>query len=292
MLVALADAGSITGAAKACHVTQPTVSMQLKDLAESVGLPLYEQVGKRLHLTEAGEALLRTARTVQAEWESFEQQVAAFKGLEQGRLKLSVASTAKYFVPRMLGKFCAEHPHIDISLQVINRDGVVERLRGNLDDLYVLSMPPEDVPHHKEALLPNPLVVIASLEHPLGCSKRIRWQRLQDEAFILREPGSGTRMAADAHLARLGLSPRVRLELGSNEAVKQSVAGGMGLGLISRHALAADPRDDHVAVLPVQGFPAPSSWWLLWPLGKRLSPVATEFRGHLLALAKSWEAHN
>ena len=291
MLVALGDTGSITGAAKACHVTQPTVSMQLKDLADAIGMPLYEQVGKRLHLTEAGQALLRTARAVQDEWELFEQEMAALKGLQRGRLKLAVASTAKYFVPRMLGRFCTEHPGIDISLQVLNRDGVLQRLRDNLDDLYVLSMPPDDVPHEREALLPNPLVVIAPPGHALAAARRVRWQRLQSEAFILRERGSGTRLAADAHFARLGLAPRVRLELGSNEAVKQSVAGGMGLGLISRHALSAAPQEDHVAILPVQRFPVPSSWWLLWPQGKRLSPLAQEFRRHLLALARTWEAH-
>jgi DNA-binding transcriptional LysR family regulator len=221
----------------------------------------------------------------------FEQEMAALKGLQLGRLKLAVASTAKYFVPRMLGRFCTEHPAIDISLQVLNRDGVLQRLRDNLDDLYVLSMPPNDVPHEREALLPNPLVVIAPPGHPLAAARRVRWQRLQGEPFILRERGSGTRLAADAHFARLGLAPRVRLELGSNEAVKQSVAGGMGLGLISRHALSAEPQEDHVEVLQVQRFPVPSSWWLLWPKGKRLSPLAQEFRRHLLGLARTWEAH-
>ncbi len=291
MLLALAETGSITGAARVCHVTQPTVSMQLKDLAESVGLPLYEQLGKRLFLTAAGEALAQTARTIQFEWEAFEQVIGRLKGVESGRLTLAVASTAKYFVPRMLGRFCAEHPQIDISLQVLNRDGVVERLKQNRDDLYVLSMPPEDVPHGKAALLPNPLVVIAPPDHRLATGKPQRWQRLQTEPFIMRETGSGTRLAADAHFAQLGLTPRIRLELGSNEAVKQSVAGGMGLGLISRHALAADPREDGVVVLPVSRFPVPSSWWLLWPEGKRLSPVAQAFQQHLVDLAVTWETH-
>lgn len=292
LMLALSETGSITRAAERCHVTQPTVSMQLKELAQSVGLPLYEQVGKRLHLTEAGRAVARTARAMVDEWESLEQQVAALKGVQQGRLRVSVASTAKYFVPRMLGRFCEAHPSIDITLQVLNRDGVVARLRDNLDDVYILSQPPREIPHHGEVLLGNPLVVIAPPAHPLAASDRVRWQRLRDEAFILREPGSGTRLAVDAHFGQLGLQPRVRLELGSNEAIKQAVAAGMGLGVVSRHALAADPAAEGLAVLRVQRFPVPSSWSVLWPQGKRLSPAALEFVEHLRRASAGWETHS
>ena len=292
LLLALADTGSITGAARACHVTQPTVSMQLRELADAVGLPLYEQVGRRLYLTEAGRAVADSARAMVAEWEGLEQRIAALKGLSQGRLRLSLASTAKYFIPRMLGRFCATHPQIDLSLQVLNRDGVVQRLRANLDDLYILSMPPDDLPLERRPLLANPLVLVAARSHPLAAAGALAPEALQAEPFILREPGSGTRLAGDAHLRQLGLQPRVRLELGSNEAVKQSVAGGMGLGLVSRHALAEDPATEGLAVLPVAGFPVPSSWSVLWPAGKRLSPLAAEFLHHLQDLAGQWETHS
>ena len=291
LMIALAETGSITAAARRCHVTQPTVSMQLKDLADAVGLPLYEQLGRRLHLTAAGEAVAKTARAMIDEWESLSQQVAAMKGIEQGRLRISVASTAKYFVPRMLGRFCEAHPSIDITLQVLNRDGVLARLRDNLDDLYVLSIPPQDIAHRGVVLLNNPLVVIASRDHPLAKQKTVRWQRLRGEPFILREPGSGTRLAVDSHFARLGLAPRVRLELGSNEAIKQAVVAGMGLAVVSRHALAADPASEGLAVLHVQRFPVPSSWSVLWLQGKRLSPVALEFVRHLREASQRWEAH-
>ncbi|MFO1327879.1 MAG: LysR family transcriptional regulator [Rubrivivax sp.] len=291
LLKALADTGSVTGAAQACHVTQPTVSMQLRELADSVGLPLYEQVGRRLHLTAAGQAVLATARAMLDEWESLEQRIAAMKGIEQGRLRVSIASTAKYFVPRMLGRFCSDHPGIDITLQVLNRDGVVGRLRDNLDDLYVLSRPPQDIAHRSEPLLSNPLVVIAARGHPLAGSASVRWKRLQTEPFILREPGSGTRLATDAHFATLGLQPRVRLELGSNEAIKQAVAAGMGLGVVSRHALAARPSAEGLAILPVQRFPVPSSWSVLWPEGKRLTPAALAFVQHLKQASADWPAH-
>lgn len=292
LLLAVADTGSVTGAARVCHVTQPTVSMQLRELAGAVGLPLHEQVGRRVHLTEAGLAVVASARAMVAEWEALEQRVAALKGLSHGRLRVAVASTAKYFVPRMLGRFCATHPQVDISLQVLNRDGVVQRMRDNLDDLYVLSMPPDNMPHESQRLLDNPLVVVAAAGSPLTALGRVAHARLQHEPFILRERGSGTRMAGDAHFRRLGLQPRVRLELGSNEAVKQSVAGGMGLGLVSRHALAEDPASEGLAVLRVTRFPVPSAWSVLWLRGKRLSPLATEFLSHLAGLARQWEAHS
>lgn len=291
LLLALAESGSITGAARLCHVTQPTVSMQLRDLSKAVGLPLYEQLGRTLRLTEAGEALAQTARTMVDEWEAFGQTVARMKGLEQGRLRIAVASTAKYFVPRMLGSFFAAHPHIDISLQVLNRDGVVARMREHRDDLYILSMPPSDLPLVQQVFLPNPLVVVAPVSHDLATQRRVSLARLQREPFILRERGSGTRLACDAHFMTWQFSPRVRLELGSNEAIKQSVAAGIGLSVLSRHALAADPADDGLAVLPVQHFPVRSSWSILFPQGRRLSPIAAEFLRHLTEAAKGWEPH-
>jgi DNA-binding transcriptional LysR family regulator len=291
LLLAFAQTGSVTGAARACHVTQPTVSMQLKDLADAVGLPLYEQIGRRVYLTAAGQAVAQTARSMMDEWEALEQRIAAMKGVHQGRLKVSIASTAKYFVPRMLGRFCEEHPSIDITLQVLNRDGVLQRLRENADDLYILSRPPQEIAHRAEVLLDNPLVVVSARAHPLAKVDSVRWQRLQSEPFILREAGSGTRLATDSHFAALGLQPRVRLELGSNEAIKQSVAAGMGLGVVSRHALAAKPAAEGLAVLHVTRFPVPSSWSVLWPEGKRLTPVATEFVRHLKSASTTWEVH-
>ena len=148
LFLALAEHGSITAAARACHVTQPTVSMQLKDLSAAVGLPLYEQLGKRLHLTAAGHALVKSAQSMTDEWAAFEQKVAALKGMTQGRLKVSVVSTAKYFVPAMLGTFCARHPEIDIALQVLNRDGVVVRSNGRMRNFFGHAYLPSRVPNN------------------------------------------------------------------------------------------------------------------------------------------------
>jgi len=284
LFLALAEHGSISAAARSCHVTQPTVSMQLKDLSESVGLPLYEQLGRRLHLTAAGEALARTARAVSDTWGAFEQEIASLQGLTRGQLRVSVVSTAKYFVPGMLGTFCAAHPQIDIALQVLNRDGLLARLQDNRDDLYVMSMPPSGMALTQHAFMANPLVVIAPASHRLAGRRSVAWAALERERFILRESGSGTRMACEAHFDALGMRPKVRLELGSNEAIKHAVAAGLGLAVVSRHALAGN---DGAAVveLPVRGFPIHSNWSVLYPAGKRLSPIAAEFLAHLLAVA-------
>lgn len=281
LFLALADQGSITAAARACHVTQPAVSIQLKELSETVGLPLYEQIGKRLYLTDAGERLAETARAMVQEWEAFQQQMDALKGLTRGRLRVAVVSTAKYFVPRILGSFCSAHPDIDIALEILNRDGVVQRLRENRDDLYIMSMPPADLELEQHAFLANPLVVIAPKGHPLAGQPGIKLAQLAGERFILRERGSGTRLGCDAHFARVGFKPQVRLELGSNEAIKQAVAGGMGLSIMSRHAMAAYPADESLEILDVESFPVISNWWTLYPKGKRLSPVARVFLEHL-----------
>ncbi len=286
LFLALAETGSVSAAAKLMHVTQPTASMQLREVAQAVGVPLYEVVSRRVYLTEAGQALARSARAIASEWDAFEQGISGAKGLTSGRLKVAVVSTAKYFVPRLLGSFCKLHPQIDISLEVLNRDHVITRLRANQDDLYVMSMPPGDLPLEDHVLMPNPLVVIAPAGHRLAAKKRVALPQLQSERFILREKGSGTRMATDAHLRQLGFAPAAILELGSNEAIKESVQGQLGVSIVSRHALG--PHLDGLAILNVQGFPIQSQWHLVWPKGKRLSPIAEVFRGHLMDEAAGW----
>jgi LysR family transcriptional regulator, low CO2-responsive transcriptional regulator len=288
LFLALADTGSVSAAARLLHVTQPTASMQLREIADSVGLPLYEVISRRVHLTEAGKELARTARAIAGEWELFGQKIDAMKGLTRGRLRVAVVSTAKYFVPRLLGSFCAAHPEIDISLEVLNRDGVVQRLRDNLDDLYIMSMPPTDIDLEDQVFMPNPLLMIAPLSHPLAHRKKITTQQLSTERFILRERGSGTRMAVDAQFRKLRFSPLLRLELGSNEAIKQAVAGGLGISVVSRHALYERLEDDDVAVLDAEGFPIASQWHVVYPKGKQLSPIARVFNAHLLEQSQRW----
>jgi DNA-binding transcriptional LysR family regulator len=279
--LALAEQGSVTAAARALHVTQPTVSMQLKETTDSVGLPLYEVTGKKLQLTDAGRELETTARAMLHEWDLFEQGIAARRGLTAGRLRLAVVSTAKYFTPRLLGDFCRMHPDVEISLEVLNRDGVVQRLRENVDDLYIMSKPPADIDAVAHAFLANPLVLIAHLEHPLAKQKNVALRDLSEERFLLREKGSGTRLNTDAHFATHHFVPRIRLEMGSNEALKQAVAGGLGLSVVSRHALGPDVAGQGLTVLEVSGFPIVSNWYTVHLQGKRLSPLAEAFMGYL-----------
>ena len=281
VFLAVAEHKSISAAAKACHVTQPTVSMQMKELAETVGLPLYEQIGKQLYLTSAGEAVAETARVMGEEWARLQQTIDAMKGHRKGRLRVTITSTAEYFVPRIVGGFCQDYPEVDISLEILNRDGVVQRLRQNADDLYIMSMPPADLPLEQHVFLDNPLVVIAPLSHHLARRRKLGLADIRDESFILREPGAATRRACNAHFEQHRFQPKVRLELGSNEAIKQAVAGSLGLGVISRHAVAMAPEDEGLAILSVASFPIQSKWWVLYPRGKRLSPVAAEFMSYL-----------
>jgi DNA-binding transcriptional LysR family regulator len=288
LFLALADTGSVSRAARACYVTQPTASMQLKEVSDSVGVPLYEVIARRVHLTDAGEDLARTARSIADTWAAFEQRIDATKGLTRGRLKVAVVSTAQYFVPRLLGSFCAVYPDIDIALEVSNRDGVVQRLRDNRDDLYIMSMPPTDIDLDDQVFMPNPLVVIAASHHPLAARRGLALDDLGTLRFILRERGSGTRMAVDAHFKRLRFKPNLRMELGSNEAIKDAVAGDLGVSVVSSHALHGQAAEHGVTVLDVAGFPIESQWHVVRPKGRQPSPVARVFQAHLRVAAGNW----
>ena len=282
LFLALAETGSVSGAAKLMHVTQPTASMQLKDITESVGLPLYEVVSKKIYLTDMGKELATTARAIAQSWDSFEQNADAVKGLSRGKLKVAVVSTAKYFMPRLVGSFCQKYPEIDVSLEILNRDGVVQRLRDNMDDIYIMSKPPSDLDLSDEAFMPNPIVVIASTMDPLVKRVAVPLNELSKKRFILREKGSGTRMAGDQFFSKKKFRADIRLELGSNEALKESVAGGLGLGLVSKHALHGLMKEHGVGIVDVEGFPLPSAWHIVHPASKKLSPLALAFKQHLL----------
>ena len=289
LFMALAETGSVSAAAHKVHVTQPTASMGLKEISDAIGVPLYEVVARKIHLTQMGHELVKTARSISGEWEAFEQQVDSVKGLTRGKLKVAVVSTAKYFIPRILGTFCAQYPEIDISLEILNRDGVVKRLEENLDDLYIMSQPPLHLAIDDEVFMPNPLLLVASKEHVLAKKKSIDLNSLKNEKFIFREKGSGTRMTTDAHLKRLKFKPDVRLELGSNEAIKQAVIGGLGIAALSIYSLGDKSDQEDVAVLKCKEFPIDSSWHIVSPKGKKLSPIAAIFKQHLLLQAKGWK---
>lgn len=278
---------SFTRAAEELFLTQPTVSMQIKQLTKTVGLPLFEQVGKRLYLTDAGRELYATCQEIFDQLSEFEMKVAELKGMKQGRLRLATISTTKYFVPRLLGPFCQLYPGIDISLEVTNHERILERLSGNQDDVYILSQPPEDFDINCYPFVENPLVVLAPRHHPLVQEKNIPLSRLNGEPFIMREPGSGTRKAVQKLFEEHKISVKVRLDLGSNEAIKQAIVGGLGISVLSRHTLALEGTNGPLAILDVEGFPIERYWYIVYPAGKQLSVIARTFLEYLQNEGKS-----
>jgi DNA-binding transcriptional LysR family regulator len=279
---AIARCGSFTRAAEELFLTQPTVSQQIKQLTKAVGMPLFEQVGKRLYLTDAGKEVLTVCRDISERLSRMEMTLADLKGLKQGNLRLAVITTAKYFVPRLLGPFRHRYPGINISLQVTNRKQVLDRLSENLDDLYILGQPPENLDVSLRPVLENPLVVIAPHNHPLAQEKNIPLQRLAEEAFIMREHGSGTRMVVERFFEENRVALNVEMEIGSNEAIKQAIVGGLGLSVLSRHSLALEGTKGPLTILDVEGFPIQRHWYIVYPASKQLSVVARTFLEYLL----------
>jgi DNA-binding transcriptional LysR family regulator len=286
LFLALEQTESVTKAARMMHITQPTASMQLKEMTENIGSPLFEVISKKIHLTALGKEFAKTAREMTNRWEAFEQHATQTKGLTKGRLRVAVVSTAKYFVPKLLGSFCSQYPEVDISLEILNRDGVIRRVEDNSDDLYVMSRPPIHIDLEDQILMPNPLCMIAYKDHPLASKKNLRLQDLKYERFILRELGSGTRMSVDIHFKQKKFTPRLLLELGNNEAIKKAVASRLGVAVISIHALDQFDYDNEISVLKLQDFPINSQWHLVYLRGKQLSPIAKAFHEHVLSESK------
>jgi DNA-binding transcriptional LysR family regulator len=210
--------------------------------------------------------------------------IADLKGLKQGQLRLAAITTAKYIIPRLLGPFCQLYPGIDISLQVTNHELILDRMMSNLDDLYIMSQIPDHFDVSFQPFLENPLVVFAPANHPLAKEKNIPIERLGDELFIMREPGSGTRSAVQSLFEEHGVKVKVKLELGSNEAIKQAIAGGLGISVLSRHTLLTDIAE--FSILDVQHFPIKRTWYMVYPAGKQLSIIAHTYYEYLLGAAK------
>ena len=268
---------NMTRAAAELHMTPAALSIQIKQLAESIRAPLHEQIGKRLFLTEAGRLVETASLEILDRLERLATELAETQGLERGHLRVSIITTAKYFVPRLLGDFCKQHPGIEVALEVCNRDQILERLTRNLDDLYIMGRPPGNLDLVALPFMENPLVVVAPADHPLAGTHDIDPGDLTDDFFILRERGSGTRQAAEEFFADSGVRLRIRMTLGSNEAVKQAVAGGLGVAVLSRHTLALDESSGAFAVLDVRGFPLVRQWHAIYPQGRHLTSATRAF---------------
>ncbi|MGV2827977.1 LysR family transcriptional regulator [Myxosarcina sp. GI1(2024)] len=274
--------GSFTRAAEELFITQPTVSSQVKQLTKAVGLPLFEQIGKSLYLTDAGRELLTTCQDIFERLNNLEMKIADLKGTKQGKLHLGVITTAKYFIPRLLGSFCKQYPGIDIALKVTNHQEIQRRMLENQDDLYIVSNPPLDIDLHSQAFLDNPLVVVASKTHHLAGKKNIPIDSLNGEPFIMREKGSGTRKAIHQLFEHHKISVKVRLELGSNEAIKQAIAGDLGISVLSEHCLISEDGSGELTVLDVEHFPIERRWYVSCLAGKKLSVIAQTFLEYLV----------
>ncbi len=269
-------------AAKELYLSQPAVSMQIKQLEQSVGLPLLEQVGKQLSLTEAGREMLHYSLKITQQLEEMNEVFSAMKGLEHGHLNISVVSTANYFMPILLAKFIQAHPKIKVTLSVANRDTVIKNLINNIADLAIMGQPPKESEMFAETFMQNPLVVIASPAHMLARVKKIQAPQLATETFLLREQGSGTRGVVERFFASHQLELPAHMSMDTNEAIKQSVQAGIGIGIISRHSIELELETNRLVILDVAGFPIVRNWHIVYRKDKRLSIAALEFEKYLL----------
>jgi DNA-binding transcriptional LysR family regulator len=277
---------SFTLAAKQLHLSQPAVSMQVKQLEETVGLPLFEHVGKKIQLTEAGREVYQYIRTIFQTFDEMEEVLAALQGMETGRLDIAVASTVNYFAPRLMAVFNQRYPKIDLRLDVTNRQRLVELLHHNETDIVLMGQPPDTIDLVSEAFMENPLVVIAWPGHPLDGVKSIPLERLTEETFVMREEGSGTRMAMERFFADHQIEIRSGMQMTRNEAIKQGVRAGMGLGVVSAHTIELELETRRLVQLDVQEFPIPRYWYMVYRRAKRLSPSARTFHDFVLAEAQ------
>ncbi|MDR0274266.1 MAG: LysR family transcriptional regulator [Burkholderiaceae bacterium] len=274
---------SFARAAEALHLTQPAISMQIRQLEEAVGLPLFERVGKKLSLTQAGQMLRHHAARALGELQDAEQALSALKGLRSGRATVGLVSTAKYFAPRLLARFAGRHPQVDIRFFVGNREILIHALRDNEIDFAVMGRPPETLETVSQAIAENPHRLVAHKEHRLAKARRFDFHELREETFLLREPGSGTRLVMEAMFKQHLFSPGKTVMLGSNETVKQAVMAGLGVSLLSLHSLELELRAREIALLDVDGTPVLRNWHIVHMNAKTLPPAAAAFRAFLCA---------
>jgi LysR family transcriptional regulator, low CO2-responsive transcriptional regulator len=276
---------SFTRAAEELHLSQPAVSMQIRQLEEQVGLPLFEKLGKTIGLTEAGREIYHYSRSINRALQEMEEVLEALKGVSRGRLSIAVASTVNYFAPRLLAVFHQRYPGIALRLDVTNREQLVRLLEANAVDMVLMGLPPEAVDVESEAFMENPLVIIAPPEHPLARERDIPLTRLAAEVFVMRESGSGTRQAMERFFAEHGIAIRHGMQMTRNEAIKQAVRAGLGLSVVSLHTVELELETRRLVIVDVQEFPIERQWYLVYRRGKRLSPAAGAFRDFVVAEA-------
>lgn len=281
ILLTVYKTGSITQAAKELFLTQPTVSMQLKKLSDSVGTDLYNQVGRKLIFTEAGLVVVDSAREVMGCIEHLDMKLSDLKGLKAGTLRLAVVTTAKYFIPHLLGEFIKHYPDIDIDFKVGNRQQIIDRMGKGEDDFYVFSHPPRKQELDLHEFLPNPLVAIAEEGHPLSLQKKIPLETFLEQSFLMRESGSGTRYAIENYMEKMDIKLNSRMTIESNEAIKHAVMSGLGVSILSSHTLAFGGSAG-LSRLDVQELPIMTKWYLGHLKSTKMSVVAETFLEYVI----------
>lgn len=273
---------SFTRAAQELHLTQPAVSQQVSLLEDEVGMPLFEQIGRKIRLAPAGMELLRYATQVTELLREAGETLAAMRGLKRGVLKLGAVSTAKYFAPTLLSAFAPAYPEVTIKFTVANREEIVKLLGANELDLVIMGRPPRELDTTAEPFARHPLVIIAAPDHPLTRRRHIPLKSLTRESFIIREQGSGTRASMEHVFRERAVPFRATMEVSSNETIKQAVMAGMGLSFISSHTIGLEAGAGKLAILDVAGLPVVRDWYVIHLREKILSPIAAAFRGYLL----------
>lgn len=279
---------SHTQAAQKLHMTQPAVSMQMKQLEKNLGIELFERHGKKLSLSAAGQDLREYIKEIMQCYENMMDFVDKIKGCDTGHLTITVATTANHFTTRILSAFSKKYPDVTISLDVTNRRRILEQLENYEPDIVIMGEPPKGHGLNSERFMPNPLVIIATPDHALKNQKKINIKQLQNEKFVVREKGSGTREAIERHFNEAGLVCETTLEMNSNEAIKHAVSAGFGLGIVSLHTVELELKNNHLITLDVEGFPLQRYWHLVTRKGKAMSPVAEAFREFLLEEADKY----
>jgi len=279
---AVARHRSFSRAAAELHLTQPAVSMQVRQLEGEIGLPLVEQLARRLDITPAGREIVECTRALTARLREAEEALAAMKGTRGGELAISAVSTAKYHVPTLLAEFRRKHPQVRVRLSVNNREQVVRDLAENSVDLAIMGTPPRGLDTIAVAFAEHPIAIVAAPGHPLARNRRIPLARLGEETFLIRERGSGTRIAMERVFAEHGFEPRETIEMSSNETIKQAVMAGMGVSFLSLHTVGLEVAAKRLAVLDVAGTPVIRHWHVVHRERKRLSPVAQAFKDFLI----------
>jgi DNA-binding transcriptional LysR family regulator len=274
---AVARHSSYTRAAEEVHLSQPAVSIQVKRLEENVGLALFEQVGKRITLTEAGRELYAASKDVLGRLAELDGAIDALRGEVAGTLRVTAVTSAKYFLPHLLGAFLRRYPEVEPKLKVANRASLLERIADNEDDLYVMGQVPANSDVQEFPFLENIIAVVASPDHPLANKRQVALKQLAGERFLVREPGSGNRKVLEEFFTEQGIVINPYMELGSAEAIKQGVMAGLGISALSLHNLRLEIAAGQIVVLKVEGFPLRRQWNVVHRKGKRLSPAALSF---------------